>query len=152
MHQTVPRWQQEPILLCPAAVTDPALLGGVLSVLSYQDLTKIGLTVDEHKLRRLQGAIVGELRTAVARALEDGETESPAAVVQVRIHVRQVDGMPPYWSARNLTLRHADGLSTFCFDASHTGLEDLLTDYTCIDQPSERDMRTIDVRAGRFGR
>ncbi|MFJ8676824.1 hypothetical protein [Streptomyces sp. NPDC093589] len=152
MHQTVPRRQEQPVLLCPAVVTDPALLGGVLSVLSYEDLTKVGLTVDEHKMRRLQGAIVVELRSAVTQALEDGETESPTGVAQVRIHVHQLDVMPPYWSARNLTLRHADGISTFCFDASHTGLEDLLADYTCVDQPSEQDMLTIDIRTGRFDR
>ncbi|MGW7463727.1 hypothetical protein ACWGJT_03240 [Streptomyces xantholiticus] len=153
MHQSAaPCQPQQPVLLCPATVTDPSLFGGVLSVLSYQDLIAVGLLVDEHTKQRLQAAVINKLRTAVAQALEDGETESATAVAQVRVHVRQVDSMPPYWSARNLTLRHADGLSTFCFDASHLGLEELLTDLTCVDQPSVSEVLTIDLRTGRFDR
>ncbi|GGX46527.1 hypothetical protein [Streptomyces noursei] len=141
---------QQPVMLCPAAVTDPDLLGGVLSVLSDQDLAKVGVLVNEHTQQRLQASVLAELRTVVAQAIEDGEAESPAEVTQVRVHVRQVDSMPPYWSARNLTLRHADGISTFCYDASHTDLDVLLTDYTCVNQPSDADVLTIDLHTGRF--
>ncbi|WP_431983817.1 hypothetical protein [Streptomyces qinglanensis] len=133
-------------------MTDSDVLGGVLSLLSYEDLVRVGNTVDAHAKQRLQAAVVGELRAVAAEALENGETDSPAPVVQVRVHTRQADTMPPYWSARNLTFRHTDGLATFCLDASHTGLEDLLTDLTCFDQPSETDVLTITLPTGHFDR
>lgn len=153
MHQpAASRQPDEPALLCPAAVTDPSLMGGVLAVLSDQDLLEVSLLVNQHVKRRRQAAILAELRALIAQDLEDGETESAAPVARVRIHVRQYGGMPPYWSASNLTLQHTDGVSTFCVDATHTALEGLLNDLTCVDQPGPGDVLTVDLTTGGFDR
>ncbi|MFB6885838.1 hypothetical protein ACFCY8_33965 [Streptomyces noursei] len=143
---------EQPVLLCPAAVTDPELMDGVLSVLSDEQLLEVGHRVDRHMLQRKRSAILAELRTAVAEALEDGETDSTAPVTHVGIRTRTHEGMPPHWSPSDLRLRHADGVSTSPFDAAHTELEGLLPDLTCLDQPASGDVLTVDLRTGAFSR
>ncbi|EGX57930.1 MULTISPECIES: hypothetical protein [Streptomyces] len=142
----------QPVLLCPSAVTDPELMDGVLSVLSDEQLLSVGHRVDQHQLQRKRSAILAELRTAVAHALDEGETDSAAPVTHVGIRTRTHPGMPPHWSPSNLLLRHADGASTSPFDATHTELEELLPDLTCLDQPASGDVLTVDLRSGAFSR
>ncbi|MEV7885218.1 hypothetical protein ACWD3I_25160 [Streptomyces sp. NPDC002817] len=143
---------EQPVLLCPAAVTNPGLMDGVLSVLSDEQLLEVGRRVERHQLQRKRYAILAELRTAVAAALDEGETDSTARVTHVGIRTRAWPGMPPHWSPSNLLLRHADGTTTSPFDAGHTELEALLPDLTCLDQPAAGDVLTIDLRTGAFSR
>ncbi|MFD9044416.1 hypothetical protein [Streptomyces bottropensis] len=143
---------EQPVLLCPSSVTDPELMDGVLSVLSDEQLLAVGHRVEQHQLQRKRSAILAELRRAVAEVLEEGETDSAAPVTHVGIHTRTHPGMPPHWSPSTLLLRHADGASTSSFDATHTELEDLLPDLTCLDQPAGGDVLTVDLRTGAFSR
>ncbi|MFI8932403.1 hypothetical protein ACIG3E_32665 [Streptomyces sp. NPDC053474] len=139
-----------PALLCPATLTDAALMQGVLTVLSDQQLASVAIMLTEETQRRLMNAITTEIRAAVTRAVEERETDSPAPVVRAQFRVRDTDSMPPYWDGTDATLRHTDGRSTRHLDTSDTRLEELLNDFTCVKQPSARSVLTIDLRTGGF--
>ncbi|MFI0742456.1 hypothetical protein ACH4PU_30920 [Streptomyces sp. NPDC021100] len=43
-------------------------------------------------------------------------------------------------------------MSTFSFDAMYTTLDDLLNDFTCVDQPSPADVLTVNLATGDISR
>ncbi|MGW1976684.1 hypothetical protein [Streptomyces sp. NPDC001889] len=133
-------------------LVNPSLMAPTLAAMTPADLVELSVLADRQLAAKYREEILAVLRAETAQAVLDGETDSRSPVVRVRIPASTWEENPPQWSATELTLHHADGTVTRWFDASHTTLETLLPDLTCVEQPATCDSLTIDLSTGHFSR